>query len=636
MDRVRALAPTLLAALALLGQQGARFGPFIVPDIGFRWALLVVAAIVLLTPKRDGRSLGARDAVSAAVLAFAFALLALVRANALDPPLALAVAMDGERTVIVESLQLAARRDLRRLSGRRRNVTLRAEAVLEVPRDGDYRFDVDCDDGCNFAIGDARFREGATLELERGELPFSLVYRQLGGPARLRFGWNTPAAIELLPMEFFLRARSAGSRKPQRWRVHATLVLLTLWVWAFATWLGRIAPYRVQIFQRRWVPLTAAAVIILYGSLLRFDALLVHSGQDAHVHLRHWVPSYGAFNPATAPDDPYRADVRSYLERAETLSLSSFYAPSFREPFYIALNLPFLKLAGGEIGILIQSFFFSSAALVLFFFVAYRLHGIWWATGLLVPVALHEWLILEAPSGYRMSAYAFFLLAAVAAMFLSPIGRRGAIGTGVLSGLLCLIRLSALSVVGPLLALRLWPLPRRERIRYGGLVVVLLVVLVGPFLVSHANAHGDPFYAVSFHTQFWMRAEGLDANEGPVSFSRYFTEFGRAGALVRGTLLGLTALPVETFWRGLHLFPFLNAITLGLGALGLLLSMRTEYRFLPAAYLSHLVPFAYIQNFPSGEMPRFVMPAYFFLVLAIPVAARALIRRRTSTAPSQG
>ena len=577
MDRVRILAPTLLAAIALLSQQGARFGPFSVPEITFRWILLLLAAIFLLTPKQNGRRLGARDSILAAALALSFAVLAFARAGALHPPLSLSVTLDGDRTVITDSLQLDRRRDLRRLSGRRRNVTLRSEAVLEVPGDGDYRFDVDCDDGCNIAIGEARFRGTQTLVLERGELSFSLVYRQLGGPARLRFGWNTPAFVELLPMEYFLRAPSGGSRKPQRLSAHATLVLFTLWFWSFSTWLARIAPYRVQIFERRWVPATAATVIILYGSLLRFDALLVHSGQDAHVHLRHWVPNYGAFNPANAPDDPYRADVRSYLERAEVFSLRSFYAPSFREPFYIALSVPFLKLAGGEIGILIQSFFFSSAALVLFFLIAKRLHGIWWATGLLVPVALHEWLILEAPSGYRMSAYAFFLLAAVAAMFLLSAGRRGRAWSGALSGLLCLIRLSALSVVVPLLAIRLWPLSRRERIEYGRLVLVILLVLVGPFLVTNAVAHGDPFYAVSFHTEFWMRAEGLDASEGPVSFSRYFTEFGRAGAVAKGSFLGLTALPVKTFWRGLQSFPFLNAATLGLGALGLLLNIRSVF-----------------------------------------------------------
>jgi len=626
MDRVRTLGPTLLAAVALLGQQGARFGPFVVPEIAFRWILFVVAAIFLLTPKQDGRRLGARDAMLAAALAVSFAVFALARASALHPPLALAVVMNGERIVGADSLQLEARRDLKRLSGRRRNVTLRLDAVLEVPTNGDYRFDIDCDDGCNIVVGEARFRDTQTLALERGELPFSLVYRQLGGPARLRFGWHTPAAVELLPIEYFLRAPSGGSRKPQRLSVHATLVLFTLWCWAFSSWLAGIAPYRVQIFERRFIPVTAATVIILYGSLLRFDALLVHSGQDAHAHLRPWVPSYGVFNPENAPDDPYRADVRSYLERAETFSLSSFYAPSFREPFYIALSVPFLKLAGGEIGILIQSFFFSSATLVLFFLVAKTLHGAWWATGLLVPIALHEWLILEAPSGYRMSAYTFFLLAAVAAIFSLSTNRRGAACSGALSGLLCLIRLSALSVVVPLLALRLWPLSRRQRIAYGGLALVILAVLVGPFLVSNATRHGDPFYAVSFHTEFWMRAEGLDVSEGPVSFSRYFTDFGRAGALVKGTFLGLTTLPVKTFWRGLQKFPFLDAATLGLGVFGLLLSIRSEHRFLAAAYFCHLVPFAYIQNFPSGEMPRFVMPAYFFLVLAIPVAVRTFRR----------
>jgi len=43
---------------------------------------------------------------------------------------------------------------------------------------------------------------------------------------------------------------------------------------------------------------------------------------------------------------------------------------------------------------------------------------------------------------------------------------------------------------------------------------------------------------------------------------------------------------------------------------------------LTAAYFGHLLAFAYIQNFPSGQMPRFVMPAYFLLVLAVPYATR--------------
>jgi hypothetical protein len=52
-------------------------------------------------------------------------------------------------------------------------------------------------------------------------------------------------------------------------------------------------------------------------------------------------------------------------------------------------------------------------------------------------------------------------------------------------------------------------------------------------------------------------------------------------------------------------------------------------------YLAHLVPFAYIQNFPSGEMPRFVMPSYFFLVLAAPAAAGWLRKLRREEGAAQ-
>ena len=250
---------------------------------------------------------------------------------------------------------------------------------------------------------------------------------------------------------------------------------------------------------------------------------------------------------------------------------SSFYAPSFREPFYIALTKPFLALAGEEVGILIQSWFFSCATLLLFFLIARRLHGPCWAAALLVPIALHEWLILEAPTGYRMSAYAFFLLAATAAMLFTSASRRAAGLAGTAFGLLVLIRLSSLSVAVPLLGAKLLSFERGERGErgerrerhdrrvYAALFLAVLTALVAPFLLSNAVAHGDPFYPISFHTQFWLRAEGLPTSDGaPITWSRYFTDFGRTGAVLKGTCLGMTVLPVKTFWRGLGHFPLVN------------------------------------------------------------------------------
>jgi hypothetical protein len=309
--------------------------------------------------------------------------------------------------------------------------------------------------------------------------------------------------------------------------------------------------------------------------------------------------------------------VRSYLDRAEAVGTEGFYAPSFREPFYVLLVSAFVRLAGGPIGILIESTVFSVLTLVLFAALASRIHGRRWAAALLVPVALHEWLVLDAPTGYRESAYSFFLLAF---LYAATAGRSGIL-SGTLAALLSLIRLSALSIVAPVLAIRGIRLRPEERRRYAALGLLVLVCLVGPFLYANFRAHGDPFYSVSFHTQFWLRAEGLDPREGPVSLPRYFADFERTGALLKGTFLGLTVLPLRTFWNGLARFPLLAAATLALGAVGL---VRFSSPVISAAYFGHLLAFAYIQNFPSGEMPRFVMPAFYLLVLAIPFAARGL------------
>ena len=75
------------------------------------------------------------------------------------------------------------------------------------------------------------------------------------------------------------------------------------------------------------------------------------------------------------------------------------------------------------------------------------------------------------------------------------------------------------------------------------------------------------------------------------------------------------------------MFPLLDGAVMLSGLVGLLASLRSERRFLTAAYFAHLIPFAYIQNFPSGQMPRFVMPSYFFLVLAVPAAFAWLGKR---------
>ncbi len=627
MDRVAigaAVALGILAFWSLLGAQGARLGPLLVPALSPWWILLGLGLVLWLTPSREGGP-GRSTLALGALFVLSFVLLTAWRSRALHPSTSLEVLVDGEAGRRSFSLQIERRNELRRLTGKRRNVAIEARGVLEVPDGGTHVLELSCDDSCEVAVGDDVVRaEGALrreLALPRGEIPLEIRYRQDSGPARLAISWDRPGFFEPLPLDYFVRSPEAWRRS--RWPANLALAGLTLWWGLFPFYWMRLARAKDRIRASALAPSAAAALVVVYGSLLRFEALLAHSdlaGRDEraasiHESLLPWLPSYGVFNLDNAPEDPYRADVRSYLDRAEAMGREGIYAPSFREPFYVLLVSAFVAVAGGEIGILVESFVFSALTLALFYFAAARLHGRWWAVALLVPVALHQWLVLDAPTGYRESAYSFFLVAFVAAVALGQAGLRSASIAGALGGLLCLIRLSALSVVVPLLAVRLLRLLPKARVRYSAGFTLVLLLLVSPFLYSNFRAHGDPFYSVSFHTQFWLRAEGLDQGQGPVSLSRYFTDFERTGSLARGTLLGLTVLPLRTFWNGLGHFPILAAATLGLGVLGL---VRARNPYLTVAYFGHLLAFAYIQNFPSGEMPRFVMPAFFLLVLAAP------------------
>jgi hypothetical protein len=628
VDRVAKGAAGVLALLAiwnLLGAQGARLGTVTIPSLSPWWIVAALAIVFWLTPP-SADPLGRKKILLAVVLLLAFSVLSAWRHRALHPRTPLMVLVDHAEERPLTGLRLAGRHELRRLAGRRRNVALEAKGLLEVPRSGPYRLEIVCDDGCEILLGDEILRaEGSLrreLSLEAGDVPFELRYRQVAGPAELLVAWDRPVWFEPLPMDYFVR--SAGSTPRSRTEAHLALVSIALW-WLFFPFFWMQLSRAKDRLPASLIPGAAVVLLVLYGSLLRFEALLAHSGladrddRAAEIHgaLRPWLPGYGVLNPENAPEDPYRADVRSYLDRAEAMAGEGFYAPSFREPFYVLLVVGFVRLAGGPIGILIESTVFSMLTLALFATMASRFHGRPWAAALLVPVALHEWLVLDAPTGYRESAYSFFLLAF---LYTAMASRSGA-AAGILAGLLSLIRLSALSIVAPVLAIRGARLRADERRRYAALFLLLLVCLVGPFLYSNFRSHGDPFYSVSFHTQFWLRAEGLDAREGPVSLGRYFTDFERTGALVKGTFLGLTVLPLRTFWNGLAGFSLLAAATLAMGVVGL---VRLSSPLLTAAYFGHLVAFAYIQNFPSGEMPRFVMPAFYLLVLAIPFAARGL------------
>ncbi len=621
------------------------------PKPEVEWLLGLVLLAFFLVPTKPHRETTAKTIAVLLLLVFSGWLVFAWRSAIVTPSPSLTAEVsrlsDGGgspgQTVLLGSLVLDERRYLNRLAGRRRDIRLVVTGFLFVPQRGTYKFHFDCDDACGLRIDDLTVTpmvRSATvpIDLEPGIHPLNIRYSQIGGPAYLQITWERPSFLETLPLNHYVSGRSerlsAATLRGKERRAWLSLAACLAW-YGFA--LGFVlktgenrAAWREALTSgrtARWAPVAASLLLVAYGTLMRFDALLVHSrlaiedesAAAVHQTIRPLLPPYGRFQESAATENPYRADVRSYLDRASSMTLGRFYEASFREPFYIALVQIFLALAGGrELGILIESAFFSVAVLPLVFFLVSRMAGRWWATAALIPLVLHEWLILEAPTGYRMSAYSFFIVGFTGWVFVREKGRwwSHALLAGVLAAAVCLIRLSALSFVVPLLLLKAWD-AKPYRGAYAAVSFGVLLLLVGPFLLSCTMAHGDPFYAISFHTTFWLDAESIKGGPaGSVGLYQYFLEYHGWFDVTKGTLLGLTYLPARTFWMGLAHFPLLDTLVLMSGIVGLLLVLTTRYRFIFLATFCHLIPFAYIQNFPSGRMPRFVMPAYFFFILA--------------------
>ncbi len=656
---------TGIATIRLLGDQGASLGSFSFPSIGLRPLFGLSFLAFFLVPRSSSEPRPLPLAIVATALIVIAWPLAWWRASIVEPASSLPATVSRvteSRTEVeanrrIDSLTIDSRKYLNRIAGRRRDVRLEIAGWLFAPRAGVYRFELDCDNRCVLRLDGKRLARsaGSSREdtfLEQGVHRLALRFEQVDGPARLHLRWSQPSFMALLPLDHYLagEADRLTARTLRRKEIAAGISLIVCligWSVFFALvifagesrqfWKERLSADRAA----RWVPTAAAVLLVGFGAMLRFDALLVRSqlvdtspwANTVQQSLRPLLPDYHAFYRANFAEDPYRADVRSYLDGAEAMSLGSFYDASFREPVYVGLVKFFVALAGRrEIGILLQSLFFSIAVLPLAFLLAIPMVGRWWAVAMLVPLVLHEWLIFEAPSGYRLSAYVFFLLLFVATVFGRDRGHpvlRPVI-SGVLAAVVCLIRLSGLSLVLPILVLGAWEKRKQSGWPMLGVAVFTMTVLVAPYLVNCYRVHGDPFYAISFHTQFWLRAEGTEnpASLGEVSLYRYVTEFHEMGELLMGNLRGLTILPLTKFWSGLSEFPLFGVAVLAAGVAGLLLCSVTPMRFLLVAYLGHLIPFAYIQNFASGRAPRFVMPAYFFLILAAAWLGQLLERRR--------
>jgi len=391
------------------------------------------------------------------------------------------------------------------------------------------------------------------------------------------------------------------------------------------------AGYTVSRSRRalRWM---ALALILACAAVLRLDALFdTHGPYAAPAWLGPVQAAVSRVSPLVVPRDwswPRVADIygggdpHNYLRFAR--EMTHVYQPHVREPAYLLAVRAGLFATGDEdVGISLVSIAFAVLVALATYLVGRD--TVSRAAGLLAALAVSidrdavEW----STGGWRDEMFTFVSLFAVWLWLRSTriATTRSALVAGLATGAACLTRLTAPFMLA---ATAVWMLSvrdaglRRQRARLlvaGGTVAAVVVM---PYLISCAIAFGDPFYAINYHTQFYLGREG--ASPEIVSSASYIVDkfVSRPLATTDTALQGLFVFPFQIKWRGLEAWvPGLGTALGGLSAGGLIAWLFVPRgRLLLGMLFGSLVPYMITWSIPGGAEWRFTFHAYPFYLLA--------------------
>lgn len=429
----------------------------------------------------------------------------------------------------------------------------------------------------------------------------------------------------------------------------------------------------------------AAVLIVAYAALIRMDALVEKYGDVdrpawAAALTTHVGPLGERLRPFAAGwrrvPQPYAGgDPINYLRYAR--EMQSFYQAHVREPVFLALTRGFLWLLDDQdIAVSFASACGSLLAVIGTWLVAASILSRPSALAATFVLAIEYDVVTWSVDGWRDDTFtATVLWVAWAGLRMQRNPSAGnAVVLGVLAGVSCLTRITALSFVVPALAWlaiegRWHARSQQWRGSLGASAVAAIVI--APYLVSCAVATGDPLLAINYHTVYYRAGEGQSA-AGDVSAAEYIGgKFTRRPIATLDTgLIGVLVQPFVTKWNGLlpplgdvrwifmagaaaglvlfAALPMLGsrAAAGGAGSGDPALQARSENPdprhgpLLLIVLFGSLLPYAFTWNIAGGDAWRFTMHAYPFYMIAFFYAAdRAVsgVRRiwRTGARPSR-
>lgn len=386
----------------------------------------------------------------------------------------------------------------------------------------------------------------------------------------------------------------------------------------------------------------AVALILLYGALLRLEALagrygaLPQPAALARVEQR-LVPVARAVRPEapvwTPVANPYvGGDPINYLRFAR--EMLHFYQAHVREPVFLALTRGMLWLTGdSDIAVSLASGLAGTLAILATYLLGAAAFSRPVGVGAALALAIEFDAIAWSVDGWRDDTFMLFVaLTAWAFMRLlqHPTLFRAAVA-GVVAGGACLTRVTALSFILPALAWIVVDCPaggRRSLARAAATAALVTGVLLAPFLINCARVTGDPFFAINYHTRYYRSAEGLPADPDVSAFDYLRSKLAaRPITTVDTAAVGVVVFPFTSKWSGFWPWgPTLGSILKLLSAAGLVLSLWSRRgRLLLVILLTSLVPYAITWPLGGGSEWRFTQHVYpMYLVAAFAAVAAAL------------
>jgi hypothetical protein len=388
-------------------------------------------------------------------------------------------------------------------------------------------------------------------------------------------------------------------------------------------------------------------LVLGYGALLRFDALTLTYGVVEHPAWLKAAQQARLSNDLLRPDSfgwarwqgRYISDPYTYLQYAR--SMTAFYAAHRREPLFPFATKVSLKLLGGQdIAVSFASMFFSVLAVGLTFVLGRYAFSYWVGIAAALAMAIEYDLVTWGVGGWRDDAFTCAVVLSAYAML--RLARTSSFGDaaflGVIAGLACLVRITAVSFLVPGFAWLLFARsgPSQDRTILAAVAVMTGALVAGPYIVNCWRTFGDPLYAINVHADVYRAAEG-QAPEGYTAAS-YVSQGlrNRPWQTVDTVLLGMTTYPFTNKWIGFDRWAsWIGTILSWAAFAGLLLFVLTPTgRLLLIVLAGSLLPYAmtwrliYDWRFTEHAYPFFLIAAFFAFQQLVDVSVFLARRQR--------